>query len=101
MLAGHRRLHVAKFARDLLGLHHGGAALGERKLFAGLGGKPGQLGKGMAQVIGLRARFLDPRQLTRALRLEAAHARKSGAHFGGLGRQAAIGIDQLPMGAQN
>ena len=100
MLAGDRRLNVAEFARDLLGLHHGGAALGERKLFAGRRGKPGQFGKGVAQVIGLRARLFEPRLLARALRLEAAHARIGGADFGGLGCQAAIGIDQLPMRAR-
>ena len=41
MLASHRRLDIAEFARDLLGLRHKGAVFGERKLFARQGGKTG------------------------------------------------------------
>ena len=70
MLACHGRMHVAKFGGDLFCLHHGGAALGERILFAGYGGKLGQFGKGMAQVVGLTARGVEPRLLARAFGLE-------------------------------
>ena len=99
MLAGHRRMHVAQFARDLLGLHHGGAAQGKCFFFASSGGKPGQLAGGVAQIVGFPPRSFDERLFVRPRGLETAHKRMGGAHSGGQKVQAAIGVDQLAMGA--
>ena len=54
----------------------------------------------MAQIIGFRACLFDPRLLTCALCLKAADVRKCATHCGGLGHQAAEGIDQLAMRAR-
>ena len=92
-------MDIAQFGRDPLGLHYGGAPLGQHGFFASSGGKPGQLGEGVAQVIGLRSRLFDPRPLARVLGRETPHPCIGGAHFGGRKVQAAKGIDQLAMRA--
>ncbi len=53
-----RILRLAQIGGDLLALHHGGAALGERGLLAVFGRKLLQFVGGMAQIIGLARRAL-------------------------------------------
>ena len=55
----HRVVRVAKVARDLLGLHHRRAALGQRRFLARLGLELAQFLDGVTEPIGLAPRPLD------------------------------------------
>ena len=64
---------VAQIAGDFLGLHHGGAPLGQRGLLAGSRRERVELVDGMAQPVGLALGALD----LGALRIEPPRARRA------------------------
>ena len=67
--ARHHGLGLAQILGDLFGLHHAGAALGQRGFFAGLGSKLRQFVRSMAQPIGLTLGPLHFGAVTRDLLL--------------------------------
>ena len=74
---GRRRAskRIGEVLRHLLGLHHDEAALGERRLLAGLRRERAELLDGMAQEIGLLAGALDPGAMLVQRRPRLAQAR--------------------------
>ncbi len=96
--ARHRLLRVAQVARDLLGLHHGGALLGERGLLLGLGAELAQFLDRVPQPVGLALRALDLGAQRGQLRLLRAALVPEPRDPGGLVVEAAIGIEQRAMG---
>ena len=108
-------MRIAQIARDLLGCHHGGAALGERGLLRRRGLERGQFFHRMAQPIGLALGTLDlgalggergfasaplvpqPRHLL-CVRLDPAECIEQGAMRGGIHQRTfvvlAVDLDQ-------
>ena len=74
-LAGDGLEGVGEVLRHLLGLHHDEAALGERRLLAGLRRERAELLDGVAQEIGLLAGALDPGAMLVQRRPRLAHRR--------------------------
>ncbi len=92
--------HIEGFVQlteDLLGLHHGLAALGERRLLTSLRRKLAKLIGRVAQKIRLAARRLDAGavQAESALRLSEAAVQRR--HGGRLALQAAEGVENVAM----
>ena len=96
--AGDRLMGVAQVLGHLLGLHHDGAALGERGLLARLRGKRAEFLDRMAQPVALALGALDlgavgvGRLRCRAPRLPQR------CDLGGVGLQRAEGVEQTAVG---
>ena len=104
-MAAHRRTisanrlrGVAQFAADLFGLHQDLPALGKRLLFAHRGGKLGQFGMCMGQIIGFAPRLFDARFFLGVSSLPLRAGLVGGAHGLALARKAAECVEQLAVG---
>ncbi len=73
-------------------------ALGKRLLFANGGGKLGQFGMCMAQIIGFAPRLFDARFLLRVTRLRCAQGFVGATHGLALAGKAAECVEQLAVG---
>ena len=90
-------MRLADVGGDLLGLHHRGAALGERLLLAGPDSELGQLLMGVGGEIGLGLRGGDPGALVGQLRLDCLHGGIGRLGRLGLRLQTAVSVDEHSM----
>ncbi len=89
---------VAEIAGDLLGLHHGGAAVGQRGFLAGLGLELAEFLDRVTQPIGLAGRALDIGAVLRDRILGLAAGIPKIFDGSGVLFQPAVGVEQAAMG---
>ena len=94
-----RLVGIAQVARDLLGLHHAGAPVGERGLLAGLGLELAELVDRVAQPVGLARRALDVGAMLRDRVLGLAPRGPKPFDRRRIVLQPPIGVEQMAVGA--
>ena len=95
--AGHGVVRLAQIARDLLALHHLGAALRQRGFFARLRGELGEFLDRVTQPVGLARRTLDIGAMVAHRGFGLAAGVPQPLDRGGVLLQARIGIEQAAM----
>ena len=87
----------AQIVGDFFRLHHRGAALGERRFLSGLRIEAAKLVDGVAQPLGLAIGALDVGTMAFDRDVARAALVPQPRHFGGVGVDAAIGVQQGAM----
>ena len=96
--AGHSLVGLAQIARDLLALHHLGAAIRQRGFLASPGRQLGELLNRVTQPVGFARRALDIGAMAGDRGFGLAAGIPQPLDGGGIGLQARIGIEQAAMG---
>ena len=98
LVARHRLVRITQVAGDLLGLHHGGTPLGQRRLLRGLRGQLRKLRHRVTQPFGLALHALHLGALRCQRALAAAQLVPEELDRLRLGIKAPEGVEQRPMG---